>query len=239
MHADNTDLPSRIHSPAYALSLVCAALALALGLWMWLPLPEAAEAVSEGSMIELATEVLYFVAAVSVWLLRRPGLDVRSSMALCVVLVAFGAREMDLHKHWTGVSMLKLSFFLGDAPLEQKLVSLFVVAVVALAAAHLLRTHAKPTFVSLRRGHSVALTVAIFIVTLLVAKTLDRSASVLHEDFGIELEGSVIVLVQAFEEALELALPMLVMLGLLQHRAQRIGWRGTDQGAGATGFSGR
>src|SRR5690606_27324264 len=129
-----------------------------------------------------------------------------------------GARELDLHKAFTGTSVLKVSFYLGPAPLAHKLVALGAVGVVLAAVLYLLARHGRSVWRGLRQGHPAATTVAVFAATMVVAKIVDRSRMVLLEDFGVALGSSATALFIALEEALELGLPLLVLLGLLRHR---------------------
>ena len=62
-----------------------------------------------------------------------------------------------------------------------------------------------------------------FIALLVVAKTLDRSVSMLIEDVGVDVSLKWKALRSAFEEWFELGLSMLVGLWLLQHRADADG----------------
>jgi hypothetical protein len=57
-----------------------------------------------------------------------------------------------------------------------------------------------------------------FIVALLLAKSLDRSVSILETDFGMHVALKWKALRTAFEEWLELGLSVLLLLALVQHR---------------------
>ncbi|MBA3591908.1 hypothetical protein [Methylibium sp.] len=194
------------------------ALLFALGLWLALEPARLKELTAEGGLVERPTELLYFALAAVMWWWRRPGDDLLGWAALCIVFVAFGAREMDLHKAWTGGSMLKLSFYLREAPLVQKLVSGAVVLIVAAAGVFVIRRHARSVWQGLRRRETLATTVAIFLVTMIVSKVFDRSINILAEDFGIVAPVATGVLVGAVEEILELSLPLVAAIGFIQHR---------------------
>ncbi|MBA3597521.1 MAG: hypothetical protein H0W40_09090 [Methylibium sp.] len=206
------------HSRYLAITPPVLALMFALALWLALDPATLKEITTEGGLVERPTELLYFALAAAMWWWRRPGDDLLGWTALCIVFVAFGAREMDLHKAWTGGSMLKLSFYLREAPLVQKLVSGAVVLMVAAAGVFVIRCYAYSVWQGLRRRETVATTVAIFLGTMIVSKVFDRSINILAEDFDIVAPVATGVLVGAVEEILELSLPLVAAIGFVQHR---------------------
>ncbi len=137
--------------------------------------------------------------------------------ALVVLMAAFGAREMDLHKAWTEKSVLKVSFYLENHPLHQKLVALAVLAAVIIGLGLLVRRHARSVWRGFRAGDTVCTTMLIFIVTMVVSKILDRSVNVLLVDYGIVTPAVTNALVGAIEEIVELSLPLIAGVGLAQH----------------------
>lgn len=209
---------SFVHSRYFAITPPLVALVFALGLWLALEPATLKAFTTEGGLVERPTELLYFALAAAMWWWRRPEDELLGWAALCVVFVAFGAREMDLHKAWTGGSMLKLSFYLREAPLVQKLVSGAAVLTVAAAGALLARRYARKVWQDFRRGETVATTVAVFFVTMVVSKVFDRSINILIEDFGVITPAATGVLVGAVEEILELSLPLVAAIGFMQHR---------------------
>ncbi len=174
----------------------------------------------ENGPVEMATALLYFVAAAAVWFLRTEAMGWRLSAALCVLLAAFGARELDLHKYWTGTSVLKLSFYLHDAPLHQKLASAAVLGVIIAALVYLARW-LRPLWAFFRRGHAVAVTIAVFIVTMGVTKVIDRSLNILAEDYGVPVTLHTRTIFMSLEETIELGLPLLAILALAQNHGLR------------------
>jgi hypothetical protein len=58
-----------------------------------------------------------------------------------------------------------------------------------------------------------------FLLALVLAKSLDRSVSILTQDFGVSVALKWQAMRTAFEEWLELGLSLLLLLGLAQHRA--------------------
>jgi hypothetical protein len=205
----------KLASPYMPLSLVLLGVVGALALWVVLPPEPLMRILAEGGPVELPTALLYLLLALALLLPRS--IDIRLRLALAVSFATFAAREFDLHKEWTGKSVLKVSFYLGDAPAHQKVVALSVLAVIAVSVLYLLRRHALATWRALRAGHPVAVTIAWFMATIVVSKVLDRSVNLLIEDFGVPVGPSVHALVSAVEEVSELVLPLLAALALLQH----------------------
>lgn len=214
---------SAARHPFVSLALVMLFAVLALLLWAALPAAQVMALMSEEGPVEIASAGLYFLTAVALWFVRGRSMPLALAAAMSIVLCAFGARELDLHKAWTGASVLKVSFYLGSAPLQHKLVALMAVVPTALAMAYLLLQYGLPVLRGLRQRHPVAITVAVFWGTLVLSKLIDRSQNVLLEDFGVQFSPAVTALRSAWEESLELCLGVLIWVGLWQHRALETG----------------
>lgn len=196
--------------------------ACALAAWAtWLALPPAAveHFMGETGPVERVTAATYALCALAIWRLRLPSDDRRSVLAASVVMLAFCARELDLHRTFTGSSVLRLSWYAGPASPGAKALAAGVVLVVVAALAWLVLRHAGDVMSGWRRRRPAAVTILVFIVVLVAAKTLDRSVSILIEDIGVDVSLKWKALRTALEEWFELGLSMLVGLWLLQHRA--------------------
>lgn len=198
--------------------LVVAGVAAGVSIALAHPPSEVIALMSEEGPVEVLTAIAFLAIAPAVWLLRRRGDPPGTLAALSAVFVFFCARELDWHKVWTGTSVLRVSYYYGPAPLLHKLTALAALAVFALAIGWLLMRHARGWWDSLRAGDAVAHSVAAFIGTILVAKGLDRSYSVLTEDFGWSLSATTQAAVNAIEECLELTLSAIALLALWQNR---------------------
>jgi hypothetical protein len=209
-------------SAAAAWWLAGACVLAGLATWLAWP-PHTVEALmSETGPVERLTAASYALCAAAVWLARRPGDDGRSLLALSVVMAGFCMRELDWHKAFTGTTVLRLSWYWGPAEPGVKAVAGLVVLTVALALAWLLWRHARAVLQDAwQRHHPVAVTVLVFVLVLVVSKSLDRSVGILKDDLGVAVPLRWTALRSALEEWMELALALLVLLGLVQHRAER------------------
>jgi hypothetical protein len=153
-----------------------------------------------------------------VWLLRPRGDDWRTSLALSTVMLSFCMRELDWHKAFTGTSVLRASWYAGPASLQTKLVAALVVLSFAAALAWLAVRHARAWWRGLRERGAVAVTVLMFMLVLVLAKLLDRSVSILENDFGVHVALKWKALRTATEEWLELGLSLLLLVALAQRR---------------------
>lgn len=216
--------------PRAARDAVLAVAVTAILLGYLLPVERLTRLMAENGPVESTTVAFYFVAALLLALLRPPAVSPRSILMLTILLAAFGARELDLHKTLTGTSMLRVSFYGGDAPLLQKTISLLLLAPVIVSLVGLARRTPR-LLRRVRQGDAAAMTVAVFALTMLVSKVADRSVNILLEDLSIAVSPRLSAMVLSFEEILELSLPLLACLAWAQ--AFRTGAdRPTATGAG-------
>lgn len=209
--------PSWMH-PRAAPLLTLAFVAAAFACWLAFDPPALKQLMSEEGPVEQATAIGYGLAAIAVWLLCGRLQAPSDNLALSIVCLAFGARELDLHKAWTDGSVLSARFYSGPVPITQKLVALAVLLPIVLALVHLLRRHARDVYAGWRRRETVSVTIVTFTVTMLLTKALDRSLNVYYEATGTRLPEALYHLQAPFEEVTELALPALILLALLQQR---------------------
>ncbi len=191
------------------------------GLATWLVLAPAVveQWMGERGPVERVTAAAYALGAAAVWMLRNRNDDWRTSLALSTLMAAFCAREHDAHKAFTGSSMLRLSWYGGPASPLAKAVAALVLVAVLLAVAWLVLRYARALPLGWRQRQPVVLTLLVFVAVLVVAKVLDRSVSILVFDLNVGVPLHWKALRTALEEWLELGLSLLLLLGLLQHRA--------------------
>jgi hypothetical protein len=207
-----------------ALFIFFVALLSALAAWYFLPPDSQTWLLRENGPIEGSTAALFFLLAV-LGLLWRPAHTERWSwLAVCGLCLAAGAREMDWHKLWTGKSVLKVSFYLGDAPALHKLLALLAVLCVLACTVYLLLRYRRPLWQALWRGDAFARTIATLLASVVFTKIMDRSVNVLAQDFGVLLAPATVMLISMVEEVGEISLPLMVALAIWQqqnlHRVQ-------------------
>ena len=209
-------------SAAAAWWLAGASVLAGVATWLAWP-PQTVEALmGEAGPVERVTAASYALCAAAVWVARRPGDDQRSILALAVVMAGFCMRELDWHKAFTGTTVLRLSWYWGPAEPGAKALAGLVVLTVALALGWLLWRHGRAVVRGAwQRRDPVAVTVLVFVVVLVVSKSLDRSVGILKDELGVVVPMRWTALRSALEEWMELALALLVLLGLVQHRAAR------------------
>lgn len=203
-----------------ALGLTAVAALLALTLWLALPYPELIDITSESGPIEQATAVGYLVAALAPWWLRPAGVRPALMLGLSLTMLAFALRELSWHQLWTGHSVLGLRFYLnGEASVAQRVTVLAVLLPVAIALG-VLACRGRATWQAARRGAPAAGTALVFVALLFATKGIDRSLNMLAEIFHLTWPLWLVGLQFSLEETLELALPLLALLGFWQGRRQ-------------------
>lgn len=201
--------------------LPIAAIVFAVCAWALLDRAPLHHLMNEEGPVEQLSWMFWFAAALAFAVLARPEDVLSTRVCLVVMLLAFGARELDLHKTLTGKSVLKVSFYFDKFPLHQKLVALAIVTIVVAALWVLLKRYARRVWRGCREGDTVCTTVLIFVVTLVVSKVLDRAINVLLVDYGVVTPKLTGALIGSLEETLELALPLIAGFGLAQHLLRR------------------
>lgn len=187
--------------------LLCAAVAMCIGLLM--PRTLAADLVREGGPLETVTVLLYLMAVVGVLATQRASLGMADKTALGIVLLALAASEADV--------------------LDLDTIGTFAVAVpLALSAAWLIlqygagwrRADKKPQW------RAPAATALMFVAVALFVGFLEHTPQTLTE-LGMHgrLPALLWLAMLSLEETLELLMPMLALLALLQ---VWLGGRGTD-----------
>lgn len=202
-------------------ALMAGVIGLGLACWALLPNEQVRELMSEQGPFEAGTALAYALTAAMAWVLRDREEPAALFAAIAVVMLAFAMRELDWHKAYTDISMLKSRFWSGPYPLHQKLASAAVLLPVLASVAYLLRRGLPRVRQGLRSGHPAAVTALTFLITLALVKPIDSTVNVLVDGHGWVAPVWLPPLNAAIEESLELGLGLLTALGLLQHRARR------------------
>ena len=142
--------------------------------------------------------------------------------ALAALAFVFAAREADLHKAFTVMSISKSRFYISpDVPVMQKIIGgLVLLAVVALII-HLARVCWQYFFRQGGLRTPVGQVLVLPVLLLPISKVLDRLTNGLRESFGIIVPESLNQFIAAFEEGMEMAMPVLFIAALLLYQASR------------------
>ncbi|MBD9664960.1 phosphatase PAP2 family protein [Variovorax sp. VRV01] len=187
--------------------------------WVGLNTPQAIgpAVLEENGPVEKSTVLLYLAAVLCVLMVRVAFLSRPDRVAICVLLLAFAAREADWHlAHW-GTSLL-------EAPRSHVLAAMAALAPVAIAAGWLAGRawSASRAMRAWRQWRPEATTSLTFVAVIGAAIILDQAPFSFAEQPGLVDAGSATAfrgyLMLSFEEILELALPVLALLALLQAR---------------------
>lgn len=196
---------------------------VALGVGLNMPLLIRPEPLLEGGMVENGTLAFYLLAALLVLKMRPPAWSRRDASALIIVLLALAANEAGLHVALFGISILKARFY-SVGTLWQITAALAVLAPIAIAAAWLLRRSHRVwrSALARRRWRAAARTAASFVVAVVTIRMLEQTPAALV-DAGVLREVPIALhyLLWSLEEILELALPLLALLALVQLRLGR------------------
>lgn len=210
-----------IEARGASLRIAVAMLACAVLAAVALPADIARALASEQGPIETLQALLLFAVAAGIWLAWRQADDAMTAMALSTLLTAMAARELEWHRAWTSGNVLKLSFYFGPAAASEKIAGAAALIAMAIAAGYLVKRHARWAIGALRERDPLAFTIAMFLVSLAATRLVDKSLRFAEKWFGWSASPSAIVAKLVVEEVLELAIPLLALLGLLQHRARR------------------
>ena len=189
-----------------AIMVACYVLLLAF-LSLLLPETEFQLTFSESGPFERGAIAAWLAAALLIVVRIRP-LGMRA-WGFVLLFIIFAAREADLNKAFTAGGMLKINYYRNAvAPPAEKLiagvVAVMAIALLIYAGAVIVR------FLFLQGGwRSRAGLWLFFSVSVLVfSKVLDRMPAVLAEDYGLALPLIVLHYLNAYEEGLEMLVPL-------------------------------
>ena len=217
-----TRLTQRLAGPDLGVWLLGGFAVAAVSIGLNMPLTIGPGLLLEGGAVENGTLVLYVVAALLVLTMRPPAWSWRDAGALCIVLLALAAREAHLHVTLVGLGTLKTR--VDGSGMQQLVVLAAVLGTIGVAAIWLARRlwGVWRSALLRRRWRPAAHTVAAFGVALLTAGSLDQLQALLADGNVLpDVPASLRYLMLSLEEVLELALPVLALLGLLQLQVGR------------------
>lgn len=218
-----TRLTQLLAGPGLGLWLLGGFAVAATSIGLNMPLTIGPGLVLEGGAVENGTLALYLIAALLVLKMRPPAWSWRDAGALCVVLLALAAREAHLHVALFDFGLLKTRVY-SDGTLPQVVVLIAVLGTIGVAAIWLARRlwGVWRSALLRRRWRPAAHTVAAFVLAFVTAGMLDQLQAVLADsDVLPHVPATLRYLILSMEEVLELALPVLAVLGLLQLQVGR------------------
>lgn len=186
-----------------------------------LPVQTSAYIFSERGPFEILSFILWFILAVVVLLVVRPRNP--TSLALAVLAVVAGFRELGANSALTSESITRISFYLNPEIfwVERLAVVGFVVFLCGTAAILLVKLG---RWLIARKGYAQPAGQVVLLAILLVpmTKLLDRMPAYLRGFLDIEPSLAVVGMMTALEEGLEMLLPILFLQALfLLPRAAR------------------
>lgn len=218
-----TRLTRLLAGPGLGLWLLGGFAVAAAGVGINMPLTIGPGFVLEGGAVENGTLGLYVVAALLVLRMRPPAWSWRDAGALCIVLLALAAHEAHLDTALFDIGLLTARLG-GVGTSSHKVLAVAVLGTVGAAAVWLVRRlwAVRRSALLRRRWRPAARTVAAFGVALLTAGSLDQLQATLADGNVLPyVPATLRYLMLSMEEVLELALPVLAVLGLLQLQVGR------------------
>jgi hypothetical protein len=209
-------MKSPIYHWDFSLRFIATVAALTLINALLLPWQTSIDLMQEGGLIENATIVDYYIAVAVLWLYTPPQLPRLSRIAISILLLACAARELDLHKAMFGMSILKINFYRYFATGPQIGVALLVISLLLFAVAYLLFQHGRWLQEGIRTRQPTAITVMSMVMLLIFLKILDRSLGIAKELGGYAAPLFLMAIEQSLEEVLEMVLPLLVVIAIVQ-----------------------
>ncbi len=171
----------------------------------------------EDGWIEVTTVILYAAAILALLVSCR--FDRRFFAHSAFIVALMGARELDLHKAFTTDSVLTTRFFFRDhVDLPEKLIAGAVLLVLLVITLRYLRNWRR-----LRDGLTLrspaAISAALAILLMPATKSLDAFGRV-AKGLGFEITFNIDA-VGIVEESLEMAIPVLIVLSVVQYTLAR------------------
>lgn len=205
-------MPFNSMRPALLVLLVCTCVAAAV---QALPPYTLLWALSEAGPIQIASTMFLMFAAIGAGLMARYGWW-RDGWMGSFILAAMAAREMDLHKAFTEISVTKIRFFTSPhEPLIAKLIAAAVLSALLLIVIVFIRRTARSYLVKLRAGRDPwAWSVAAAIIAVPASKAMDSGLRIAKHIEPSLARFSFVS--EAIEECLELGLAVLFFLAVLQ-----------------------
>ena len=213
--------PGYVESPVFSVYLVILTSLTALVLWAVLPSSDMLKFVEENGTVENLT-LFFYVVAILVIVFGQIQARFSTKLATIVMLAYMFMREADWHKSVSSESILKIKFWLnGQIPVSDKLLAIAILVPVAWMLIYFVWNYTKTFWKALWDGEGYAISILMFLVTLVSSKVLDRSLNMLTELYQMHFPEWLVALQTSQEEFLECLLPILIIVVIAQYRRSR------------------
>lgn len=188
----------------------------------------------EGGVVELLSAVSYFVAA-ALLLVQTVRYD-RERWCLFVLVLCCGMRELDFDKRFSTMGVFKSKAYISpEVPLGEKLLGVLIITALLVVIFISIRRYFRILLSGLRQRSAMAWSVLLIGATLGVAKLLDGFKRKL-KPLGIQVSEGGSHLASSFEEVLELAASLLVLVvSVAAFRSPALQRDGAEQSADRAG----
>jgi hypothetical protein len=185
-----------------------------MGLSFSFDVHESAFWLGEGGVVESLSAIGYFLCAF--YMLLKGGWSyIKSYGYFFVLVILFGFRELDFHKKFTSMGLLKSKLYVTDTvPLYEKMIGFILIAILIYILFSISRRHGKSFLIKIKQLSPVHLGVLATILLLVVSKLIDGLGRKL-KTFGIVLQDQFYIYFRTIEEVLELGISIMIMATLL------------------------
>lgn len=171
---------------------------------------------AEWGGVESATVAGYALCAILFCWIGKSGFTKRH-YALLLLILLMGMRELDLHSQLTGMSIFKLSFYFSDEQhLALKLIAFLMTAGIAFVIYTVIRHYCGAFIQGLAARRPYSLGCLLCLVVIIASKAIDGLSRKL-ESIGLAISETESHHVEALEESLELGIPILILISLLNY----------------------
>lgn len=176
----------------------------------------ARDLLSEGGIVETLTAAAYLISVATFF--REGGWDFcLRHFYFPLVPLLLCMRELDFHNAFTAMSMTKSRFYVSpDVPILQKLIAVIIILALIAGVVLMIRRHGRDFLEGLRDFDATAVAVALAFACAGGAKTLDGLGRKLAE-FGIQIGADAETAALAFEEILELGIPLFIAIAVFSY----------------------
>ena len=165
----------------------------------------------EGGIVEIASAMGHFLC-VALILYKGKINYLQKYYYFILLFIMSGFRELDFHKRFTTMGILKIKFFTSsNVPFTEKLVGFLIVLLLLHVLISIYKNHFRQFIEALKNYSSISIGVFIVLLLLGISKTLDGISRKLGS-FEIEIGSQIAIHLAALEEVLELGIPMFLLL---------------------------